>query len=177
MHACVGQCRLRRVIDALPKRGGSAVYMNLLRGMLAGLVATSVLSLLVAAKRWVPQLDSVTALDGLAHNVNLALGLPSPVTGWVLYVAMGVVWWGWLFAVMAPILPGQRFWQKGFAFGVIAALLVWLMVMPLAGAGYFGLHLNPMQPLVTLVEHLVYGVVLGAVYGRLRPRTGDVPSV
>ncbi|MFZ0255105.1 MAG: DUF6789 family protein [Gammaproteobacteria bacterium] len=51
------------------------------------------------------------------------------------------------------------------------------MVMPLAGAGYFGLHLNPMQPLVTLVEHLVYGVVLGAVYGRLRPRTGDVPSV
>lgn len=141
--------------------------------MLAGLVATGVLSLLVAAKRWVPQLDSVTALDGLARSVHLALDLPSPGTGWVLYVFIGVVWWGWLFAVMAPILPGRRFWQKGLAFGVIAALLVWLMVMPLAGAGYFGLHLSPVQPLITLMEHLVYGVVLGAVYGRLRSDTAS----
>lgn len=140
--------------------------------MLAGFVATGVLSLLVAAKHWIPQLDSVTALDGLAHGVHFALGLPSPLTGWVLYGVIGVVVWGFLFAVMAPILPGRRFWQKGLAFGVIAALLVWLMVMPLAGAGYFGLHLSPLQPITTLIEHLLYGAVLGTVYGRLRPRPG-----
>lgn len=135
--------------------------------MLAGLVATAVLSVLVAIGRWIPRLDSVTALDGLAHSMNVALNLPSPITGWVLYVGIGVIWWGWVFAVMAPILPGRWFWQKGLAFGAMAALLVWLTVMPLAGAGYFGLHLSPVQPLVTLGEHLVYGVVLGAVYGRL----------
>lgn len=153
------------------------MYVDLLKGMLAGLVATAVLSALVAAKRWIPQLDSVTALDGLARGVHFALGLPRPITGWVLYVTIGVVWWGWLFAVMAPILPGRRFWQKGLAFGVIAALLVWLMVMPLAGAGYFGLHLSPAQPLVTLVEHLVYGLVLGTVYGRLHSQGADGSDV
>lgn len=142
-------------------------YKNLLKGMLAGFIATCVLSVLVATKRWIPQLDSVTALDGLAHNVLIALELPSPLMGWVWFLAIGVVWWGWLFAIMAPILPGRRPWRKGLAFGVIAALFVWLMVMPLAGAGYFGLQLSPLQPLVTLAEHLVYGVVLGEVYGRL----------
>lgn len=39
--------------------------------------------------------------------------------------------------------------------------------MPMAGAGIFGLNLGMMAPVMTLVLHLIYGAVLGAVYAAL----------
>ena len=45
-----------------------------------------------------------------------------------------------------------------------------LMVTPLAGAGYFGMHLSWLDPLVSMVYHVIYGVVLGTVYGILAKR-------
>jgi hypothetical protein len=44
-----------------------------------------------------------------------------------------------------------------------------IVVMPMAGAGPFGLHLGLMAPLMTLMLHVIYGVVLGVVYGAERP--------
>ena len=43
------------------------------------------------------------------------------------------------------------------------------MIVPLAGAGYFGMDLSPLQPLITLLLHLAYGAVLGAVFERFAP--------
>lgn len=40
-----------------------------------------------------------------------------------------------------------------------------VMLMPMAGAGAFGLHLGLMAPVATLILHWIYGAVLGAVYG------------
>jgi len=42
-----------------------------------------------------------------------------------------------------------------------------IMVMPIAGAGLFGIHLGMGAPIATLVLHWVFGAVLGAVYGKL----------
>ena len=68
---------------------------------------------------------------------------------------------------MVPILPGRQAWQKGVSFGFGASLLIMLMLMPLAVAGYFGMELSPLQPVLTLLLHLVYGAVLGATFERL----------
>jgi len=78
--------------------------------------------------------------------------------------------WGTLFGIMLPVLPGRRYWVKGIAFGVIAGMLTMLMVMPLAGAGYFGMDLTLLDPVISLVYHLVYGVTLGGVYALLAGR-------
>mgnify|MGYP000169687771 CR=1 FL=1 len=42
-----------------------------------------------------------------------------------------------------------------------------LLPLPMAGAGFFGLSLGMMAPIMTLVLHLVYGAVLGAAGGTI----------
>jgi len=64
-------------------------------------------------------------------------------------------------------LPGNGYVSKGMVFGVLAWGLMMVMVMPMAGAGFFGLSLGMMAPVMTLMLHLVYGAVLGSVYGKL----------
>lgn len=145
----------------------------LLAGVVAGLTATMVLSLLMVTRDWLPQLDPVLMLDGIARAAFTDLGLPVPMAGWIWHFVVGTLWWGPLFAIMVPILPGRRIWQKGMSFGLGAALLIMLMVMPLAGAGYFGMDLSPLQPVVTLFLHLIYGAVLGAVFGRVTRSTSQ----
>ena len=145
----------------------------IVRGFAAGLVSTCVLSLLMLTKQWVPQLDTITVLDGIARDFALATGMSAPFSGWLWHFAIGTLWWGWMYAVMEPILPGRRPWIKGISFGAIATLMVWIIVLPLAGAGLFGLQLSAVQPLVSLALHLVYGVVLGIAYAALSRRRGE----
>jgi len=38
-------------------------------------------------------------------------------------------------------------------------------VMPMAGAGFFGMQMGLMAPIMTLVLHLIFGAVLGLVHG------------
>jgi len=45
-------------------------------------------------------------------------------------------------------------------------------MMPMAGAGLFGMRLGMMAPVMTLLMHLVFGAVLGGVYAMLLHRTG-----
>ncbi len=136
---------------------------------MSGLFATLVLALLLLTKDIIPQLDTITMLDGILRAFLNTLGEqapPAPLGGWLWHFVIGTLWWGALYAIMEPILPGKLGWTKGMSFGFGAALFIMLMVMPLAGAGFFGMHLDAVQPLVTLVEHLIYGSVLGYLYGR-----------
>lgn len=152
---------------------------DILIGIVAGFIATLALSVLMLTKAYLPQLDTITMLDGVLGAFLAELGRwapPAPIGGWLWFFAIGTVWWGALYAVMEPILPGRWPWARGLSFGAIATLLVWLMVLPLAGAGYFGMHLSAIQPVVTLFEHLVYGVILGEAYGRLNARTRSPDS-
>jgi hypothetical protein len=141
-------------------------------GLLAGLAATLVLSLLELTKGMLPQLETIRFLENVAVATANVTALPVlPMAGWLWHFIIGTLWWGGLFGFMLPLLPGRRIWLKGVVFGVIAGLLVLLMVMPLAGAGYFGMDLSWLDPLVSMVYHMIYGIVLGTVYGLLaKPR-------
>ena len=137
-------------------------------GLWAGLAGTLVLSMLELTKGMLPQLETIRFLEHVSVITAQVTGLPVlPMAGWLWHFTIGIIWWGSLFGFMWPLLPGRRSWVKGAGFGVIAGLLVLLMVMPLAGAGYFGMHLTWPEPLVSMVYHVIYGVVLGAVYGLL----------
>lgn len=131
-------------------------------GMLAGFIATAVLSGLMVMKGLMgvmPELDIARMLGGMMGQ--------GPAAGWVAHFAIGTVAWGGLFAVLFSLIPGGAPWIKGAVFGLAAWLLMMVMVMPMAGQGLFGMKLGPMAPMMTAVLHVVFGVVLGFVYARL----------
>ena len=133
------------------------------KGLLAGLIATLVLSALMvmkAAMGLMPALDLPQMIAGM-------LGSTSLVLGWVMHFAIGIVIYGVAIAELGRHLPGGD-----VVHGLIIATAGWLIMMvalmPMVGAGLFGMSLGPMAPLMTLVLHLIFGAVLGLAYGRLR---------
>lgn len=142
--------------------------MNIyVRSMIAGFAATVVLSLLMMMKSamgMMPQLDVITMLGGMAQSV---MGMGGAGIGWLLHFLIGTVAWGVLFAFLYNRLPGASAVTKGMAFGVLAWLLMMILPMPMAGAGFFGMGLGMMAPVMTLILHLIWGAVLGFVFSRL----------
>lgn len=132
------------------------------KAMAAGFVATVVLSILMVIKTMMglmPQLDMIKMLNGMMHA--------APIMGWVAHFVIGTIIWGVAFALLEPVLPGNSYWIKGVVFGIGAWILMMIFIMPMAGAGFFGMALGMMAPIMTLILHLIYGAVLGGVYGRL----------
>lgn len=128
-------------------------------GMIAGFAATVVLSVMMIMKTVVgimPELDVIHMIAGM-------LGA-SVFAGWVAHFVLGTVVWGGGFAVLNDAIPGQGQIVKGIAFGVAAWLLMMIAVMPMAGAGFFGLNMGIAAPVMTLMLHIVFGAVLGWVY-------------
>jgi len=135
---------------------------RLLKGITAGFAATVVLSALMVMKQMMgimPELD-------VAQMLTSMLALPSVAFGWLMHFVIGSVAWGVLFAIVAPRLPGGIIF-RGIVFGIAAWLMMMVAVMPMAGAGLFGMQLGIMAPMMTLVLHIVFGAVLGWVYGAL----------
>jgi hypothetical protein len=48
--------------------------------------------------------------------------------------------------------------------------MMMVAVMPMAGAGFFGMNLGIAAPVMTLMLHIIFGAVLGGVYGALQGR-------
>ncbi len=80
---------------------------------------------------------------------------------------IGSILWGLIFAATASMWPGSSYLAKGASFSVAAWLLMMIVAMPMAGAGFFGMGLGIMAPIATLILHVIYGLVLGVVSGRL----------
>ena len=141
---------------------------NIGNGIVAGFVATVVLSALMLVKGMMglmPNLDVVQMLSSMAHA---DMGTPAlPVVGWVLHFMIGSFAWGGAFAVLYARIPGDSALAKGMIFGSAAWLLMMVMVMPMAGAGFFGLSLGIMAPVATLMLHWVLGAALGLTYAKL----------
>jgi uncharacterized membrane protein YagU involved in acid resistance len=135
---------------------------NSLRGMLAGLVATLVLSAILILKGqlglW-PELNIIRLL--------VSLGSIQTVAAWMDHFIVGVVVWGLLYGALDSIWVSRAYWLKGLVLGLFAWFLMMVLFMPLAKVGYFGVKLGPSAAIVTLGMHLIYGLVLGVSYGVL----------
>lgn len=137
---------------------------NLKNGFLAGFIATAVLSVMMVAGAMMgvmPELD-------VAAMLAMMMGAPILV-GWLAHFMIGTLAWGGGFAVLYGVIPVGSAVIKGIVFGVAAWLGMMIMVMPMAGAGLFGMNFGIMAPMMTLVLHIIFGAVLGAVYGARVP--------
>lgn len=140
------------------------------KGMLASFAGTIVLSIVMVMKQIAgvaPQMNPIADLAGIAHWL---IGLPAAAPiGWVLHFGVGIVVWGTLFAALHQRIPGSNL-IKGVLFGIGAWVLMMGVFQPMAGQGFFGLNGGIVVPMMTLMFHLVYGVVLGLVFGKLSDR-------
>ena len=135
--------------------------MRLIPGALAGLVATLVLSAIMMAKSMMglmPELDVITMLAGMM-GAGLAMG-------WIAHFMIGIG-----YGVVLSIVENAfelSLTLKGMLLGALGWLVMMVAVMPMAGAGLFGLELGMPVPVMTLVLHLIFGAVLGFTYDRIR---------
>jgi hypothetical protein len=133
---------------------------NIGAGIGAGLIATIVLSVIMLMKEArgvMPELNPIAMITRMT-------GTQTQAAGWIGHFLIGAILWGVLFAWLDPSLPGSQ-WFQGVLFATGVWIIMMVAVMPMAGAGLFGLKLSIMTPVATLVLHWVYGAVLGGIYG------------
>lgn len=140
------------------------ITKNWLKGMVAGFAATIVLSAIMLMKQQMGLMPELNPVNMIADMLGA-----STLVGWIMHFMIGTVLWGLLFAWLDPHLPGGAHWLKGIWFSVGAWLIMMIVLMPMAGAGLFGVKLGMMAPIMTLLMHIIYGAALGGVYGLERP--------
>lgn len=145
---------------------------NFPKAMVAGLVATIVLSLLFVMKDAMgimPQLDLLRMIAGMMGMSD------APMAGWAVHFFIGVVVYGAALALFDENLPGDSKIGHGVLLATVGWLMMMVVLMPMAGAGVFGLNLGISAPIMTLMLHLIFGAVLGAYYGHAPARQARVP--
>ena len=137
---------------------------NIVKVLLAGLAATLVLSALMVMKTMVgvmPELDLPKMIAGM-------MGSPgTPMLGWVVHFMIGIVGYGLAIAFLNARLPSPSPTFHGVIIAMVGWLVMMTIMMPMVGARFFGMNMGLMAPMMTLVLHLVFGAVLGWVYGKL----------
>ena len=141
---------------------------NIIKGIIAGFVATIVLTLFMILKKTMgvmPELDPVQMIADMAAQ---KMGIePNIIIGWVMHFGIGSVAWGVGFAILNDVLPGSNQIVKGIVMGLGAWMLMMVATMPMAGAGLFGMSMGVMAPVLTLILHIIFGVALGFSFKKL----------
>ena len=130
--------------------------LNVVRAVLVGLAGTAVMTMLMllAHRMGMPPMN-IGAMLGSVMGGNAALGwLAHFMIGTVLALVYAV-----LFAGRVPGAPAIR----GAAFSLFPWLMAQTVVMPMMGMGVFSGSMLAAGG--SLMGHLVYGAVLGLVYG------------
>lgn len=134
---------------------------NTTKGIVSGFVATLVLTAVILLK---VQMNIAPELSVLSQLSKLAGGT---VGGWMDHFIIGTLIWGMLFAGFDSVTPSLPYWLKGMIFSVFAWLVAMVLFLPFVGLGLFGLKMGVEPAAVNLVQHLIYGLVLGITYGLL----------
>jgi hypothetical protein len=135
---------------------------NAMKGLIAGFVGTLVLSAVMLLKvkfHLVPEELSIMSLLGRIAGGSFA--------AWADHFIIGTLVWGLAFAGFDSVVPNVSYWLKGILFSLIAWLIMMVVFLPFVGVGFFGAKLGVLAAVVTLIQHLVYGVALGITYGLL----------
>ena len=144
-------------------------------GALAGIIAGVVFGVMM-------QMMSAPTPDGgtmpMMAMVAMVVRSQSLVVVWIYHLFNSAIiggLFGWLLGDWA------RSYGSGLAWGAVWGVIWWvlgaLILMPilLGMPAFASLRMPPMRPVAygSLVGHVIYGLVLGAAFVRLRARAGD----
>ncbi len=157
-----------------PESGWSPAQRKLMRATLAGIGGTGAMSILglVGPLVGLPLANVGAMLTGfVGQTVDPSLNVP--IVGWALHFGIGVVL-GWLYVYgFRQNLAGPGL-VRGAAYGLLPWLLAQVIVMPVMGNGIFAMESgSPAAALNSLLDHIVYGAVLGALFGSPLPSGYD----
>ena len=130
---------------------------NLKRAVFAGLLGTTAMTglMLAAPMMGMPRMNIGEMLGSMMGGVT--------ALGWMAHFMIGtglaIAYAGFFTAR----LPGSAV-VRGMLFGVAPWLLAQVVAMPMMGAGFFSGSL--VAAMGSLMGHLVYGAVVGTVYGQ-----------
>jgi uncharacterized membrane protein YagU involved in acid resistance len=142
--------------------------INWSRAALAGLVATGVMT---AVGLWMAPLMGIPAMNPAAMLAGAMGG--SVTLGWIGHLMIGTIL-ALIYAVLAPRLPGAPA-ARGAVYGLAPWLMAQLVVMPMMGMPLFSG--SAALAIGSLIGHLVYGAVVGAIYGAGTVRAIGRPAV
>lgn len=131
--------------------------MNPKRVVLAGLAGTAVMTalMLMAPLMGLPKMPIGQMLGSFLHIGSAA--------GWAMHFIIGVLLAAIYAVAFAAHLPGPPA-ARGALYGFAVFLLAQLVVTPMMGGGVFSGGNLPMIA-GSLMGHLVYGAIVGAIYG------------
>ena len=147
--------------------------MKVGRAFAAGVVGALVMSVLMALARSM----------GMQVNLEMMLGTmmggpPSPtkwIMGFVMHLIIGGLW-ALVYAAGFEYLTHRASWAIGLGFALVHALIagVFMGMMPaihplipemMPAPGAFMAHLGLMGVIAEFMLHLIYGAIVGAMYG------------
>ncbi|MFT6659412.1 DUF6789 family protein [Maritalea sp.] len=136
--------------------------MTLKNGLLGGFVGSAVLAAIFVLKSMMgimPEMDIIVMLSAM-------MGAPV-IAGWAAHFMIGTIAWGGIFAVANDLIPGRTQIVKGIVVGLAAWLMMMVAVLPMAGAGFFGINFGIMGAVLPLMLHIIFGAVMGYVYSAM----------
>lgn len=160
------------------------------RAVVSGFVATGAMTIILVPAYFLalslgsssPEATTLQSwLWGLANN-TLTQGTQTSFLAAVgVHCATGMIWALVYAALAEPRLSGPG-WRRGVVFSLAPWILSLVVFFPAVGGGMFGLALGagPLPVIGNLIVHLVYGAVLGTVYGpasdRFQTDTGEASN-
>ena len=138
--------------------------MNITRAAAAGLIATASMTalLLIEPAVGLPEI-AIGQLLSTSLSLTSAHSSAGPAVGWLIHFGVGSLWAIVYAGFMLVRLPGSPF-IRGLLYGALVFLLAQSLLLPLVGGGFFSRG-DPSMLVGGLLGHLVYGGVLGWVYG------------
>jgi uncharacterized membrane protein YagU involved in acid resistance len=135
--------------------GSSALVTRVWQGVVAGLAGGIVFGALMA-------------MMGMMPMIAMLVGSSSAAVGWLVHLVISA-FYGALFALIVPTTLGVgALLGAGAAYGIVLWLIGPLLIMPaMLGMGLFMFNNTTMM---SLVGHLLYGLIVAGVLVPLRRR-------
>jgi uncharacterized membrane protein YagU involved in acid resistance len=127
-------------------------------GGIAGTAVMTAVGLWAAPMMGIPPMNPAEMLASVMGG-NLALG-------WAAHFMIGTIL-ALIYALAAPYLPGPPA-LRGALYGLAPFLIAQIMVIPMMGMPLFSGSVA--MAMGSLIGHLIYGGVVGAIYGEVPAR-------